>query len=261
MIQRVNRAVGADVVRVGHVRAGHVRAGVAIGVLVMAGVASAQPAVIGPWPSAPYATGNTNYYGPSIYPYPVPIGYGTLGPVGPDGVTPATYSWPVAFNGASYDAAITAHYTYTTTPTVTTIAGWLRLSSTISNTTSILTTIDSSGNFSVPIDLLQSATMTSTFWTPGDPMLATGTYLGFGVAAAGPAGPAAVVPGFSTSASYAPGQYSIGCFIASHFEVGTGDWATQNVEMHFSLVIEAVPAPGAAALLGIAGLWGARRRR
>lgn len=237
------------------------RACVALGVLAAAGFATAQPAVIGPNPYVPLANGYTNYYGPSVYPYPVPVGYGTLGPVGPDGITPATYSWPVSFAGASYEGAITAHYTYTTTPTITTITGWVRLSSTISNSTNIMTTIDSSASFYVPIDLQQNATMTSTFWTPGDPAYAVATYQGYGVASAGPSGPAAAVPSFNTSGSYTPGSYMIGAYITSHFEIGTGDWATQDVEMHFSLVIESVPAPGAAMVLGLGGLMASRRRR
>ncbi len=211
--------------------------------IMFAAAALAQPAVIGASPSVPQGSGYANFYGPSIYPYPVPIGYGYLGPIVPDGVTPSAYGWNYAFNGAEYTAEVRGAYTYMTTPTVTTISGWVMLSSTISNTTSILTTIDTSGSLSIPIDLQQNATMTSTFWTPGDPLLAVGAYMGFGVAAANPLGPAAAVPAFGTTGSYTPGQYSLGGYITSHFEAGTGDWATQNVVLNFQVVIEAVPAP------------------
>lgn len=235
----------------------------ALAVVTLAtGAAFAQPAVIGPSTEMVVGSLRADFTGPSInYPYYTVVPSLYIGAIFPGAGGWASRPLQYAFNGAECYARLTIEYTYTTTPTVTTISGWVMLSSSIVNATNTLTIVDCRGSLTIPIDLQQNATMTSTFWTPGDPALATGTYQGTGIANNNPLGPAAAVPAFSTSGFYTPGQYTLGGNITSHMQAGAGFWDTQNVRLNFSVVIEAVPAPSGAAALGLSGLLAMRRRR
>ncbi|MBI2757027.1 MAG: hypothetical protein K2Q09_11835 [Phycisphaerales bacterium] len=225
--------------------------------LALCAQAFAQPAQIGP--GIAFGSGGGTFEGPSIYTYPVPVAYFSLAGIAPDGLVPASDGFSYSFNIADYSFTLTGAYTYTTSPTVTSISGWVRLTSSISNATSIPASVSGYGSLTIPVTLLTNANVTSTFTTPGDLPLAVGTYQGYGMATAGPPGPAGAVPGFDMNGAYTPGQYVIGGYLTSLLTATNADVAAQDVRINFQVVIEAVPAPGAAAL-GLIALYPAARR-
>lgn len=190
----------------------------------------------------------------------------TSGALNPDPILApgqvGTSTWQTTSFGVSYSLNLSAWYSVASSADQCVVTGSLTLLCQVSNPTSVPAWLNANVYFTLPLELTQACSYTSTFWsTEAAPAFGEAGYYAWSDLANSGSGTGDLLPLFGASGEVPPMSTSMGMgFGLNNAGITMGDTGAVAVNISFELVLT-VPAPGVAApALLMAAAWPARRR-